>query len=193
MDNPIPQPEQPDRKAAPSDASIGPQPSPQTPSEIRHADGRIEHPLVKHEPHVIPFRSIMAVILALVLSGAAIFFLVWIFFEARNRQQLAAKTSNYPLATPEVQRLPAEPRLEPLDRLTGNQASDFYQRELAKQRQLNTYGPTDDPQFVHIPIEDAMKMVVAKLPVRRASDRARFLQSRRLARRRRTQFRTNLS
>jgi hypothetical protein len=168
MDNTSQNPRPPEPENRPSDesASAGAPQQPGVEPEIRHPDGRIEHPSVHSEPHAIPFAWIIAVIVVIITTGAVVFYLVWIFFVAREDQQQAAKASNYPLAPARSIKLPAEPRLEPLDRLSGVESSNNFDRELANQQELASYGPTDEPGFVHIPIQNAMKMIVPKLRVR---------------------------
>lgn len=62
--------------------------------------------------------------------------------------------------------LPAEPRLEPIDRAEGIMSSDVFVRQRAAEAMLHSYGNTADPQYVHIPIEQAMSLVVKSLPMR---------------------------
>jgi hypothetical protein len=134
--------------------------------EIHHSDGRIEHPSVHSEPHRLAVFQIMAVILAITFAGAAILYLVWIFFHATARQQQTAKASNYPLSRSPMFPLPSGPRLEPLDRLIGTETRNVDAQSLANEQWLKSYGPTDERGFVHIPIQQAMKLIVRKLPVR---------------------------
>ena len=168
MDSSSEKPDSAKTATQPTDHSAAPG-APQQPGaerEIRHPDGRIEHPSVRSEPHVLPLGRIMATIVAVMVTGGILFYFVWIFFVARENQQLAVKASNYPLATAPRMQLPAQPRLVPLDRLTGNESANVYDRELAYENKLNSYGPTDEAGFVHIPIAEAIKMIVPKLPVR---------------------------
>jgi hypothetical protein len=172
MDNPTPTPN-PDPEMRSSDSlssADGPQPL-GAEREPRQPDGRLEHPSVRSQPHVLSFRGIMAVIVAIVIAGAVISYVVWIFFIDREQRQQAANASNYPLSSVAEPSLPTAPRLEPLDRLNANQSSNLYDRQFAAEKKLNSYGPADEPGFVHIPIRQAMKMIVSKLPVR-SSDAA---------------------
>jgi hypothetical protein len=169
MDNPSQKPNPPESpKKEPSNepASGGAPQQPGVEREIRHPDGRIEHPSVRSEPHSLPFTWIMAVIVVIITTGAVIFYVVWIFFVAREQQQQSAKASNYPLAPSPAIRLPAEPRLEPLDRLSRIEASNIYDREMANEQKLASYGPTEESGYVHIPIQEAIKLIVPKLRVR---------------------------
>jgi hypothetical protein len=64
--------------------------------------------------------------------------------------------------------LPPEPRLEQLDRMAGNtENSDVSKSLAAKEKVLNSFGPTTEKGFVHIPIQQAMKAVAGKLPARK--------------------------
>jgi len=66
------------------------------------------------------------------------------------------------------ERLPSEPRLEPLDRSAATASTDVFAKQLAMEHALHSYGNTTEPGFVHIPIEQAMKLVAPTLPVRQA-------------------------
>ena len=64
--------------------------------------------------------------------------------------------------------MPAGPRLEPLDRSAATETTDVFAKQLAMENALHSYGNTTEPGFVHIPIEQAMKLVAPTLPVRHA-------------------------
>jgi hypothetical protein len=145
--------------------------------ETRHADGTVEHPRVHSEPHVVPVKGIIVVIVAIVVIGAGVLTVDWMFFRGNRQRQQSLKASTYPLAMPSDTKLPPEPRLEQLDRLSGNDASNVYNRQLALEQRLNSYGPTEDAGFVHIPIQEAMKMIVAKLPVRKQTGQGELSKS----------------
>jgi hypothetical protein len=63
--------------------------------------------------------------------------------------------------------LPPEPRLEQIDTLAGVEASNVDARLAAQEEKLNSYGPTDEKGFVHIPIQRAIETVADKLPARK--------------------------
>ena len=87
--------------------------------EIRHPDGRIEHPSVRHEPTDASFRWILGTVVAAAILGVVIHFLILIYFN-RARDALAqTRQSRFPLAAKTSWSLPLEPRLEQLDRLAG--------------------------------------------------------------------------
>jgi hypothetical protein len=62
--------------------------------------------------------------------------------------------------------LPPEPRLEQIDKLAGVEASNVDARLAAQEEMLNSYGPTGEKGFVHVPIQRAIEAVADKLPVR---------------------------
>jgi hypothetical protein len=55
----------------------------------------------------------------------------------------------YPLAPGPSTALPAEPRLEQIDRLEGVERPNVYKREEAKEGVLNRYGPTAEQGYIH--------------------------------------------
>ena len=147
---------------------------PPEPAEIRYPDGRIEHPSVRHERSDANFRWILGILVGAMALAALIQYAVLRFFYGYRDYQAAVKTSRYPLAPGpaepnRVKYLPAEPRLEQLDRISGVESSNVYERQLAKERALDSYGPTAAKDYVHIPIEQAMKLLADKLPARKAS------------------------
>ena len=77
------------------------------------------------------------------------------------------KKSPYPLAPGFSRKLPPEPRLEQLDRLAGIDNADVAEKLAEKEKALDSYGPTEEKGFVHIPIQQAMKAVAGKLPMRK--------------------------
>ena len=112
---------------------------------------------------------------AAVVDGYA----AWRFFRDQNANEDVAKASQYPVApsqSADHPALPVQPRLEQLDRLSGDTQDDLYLRERDELKILNSSGPTDEPGFVHIPIDQAMEMIVSRLPLRstaRAADSRR--------------------
>jgi hypothetical protein len=57
--------------------------------------------------------------------------------------------------------LPKEPRLEPL--AAGQPNNAFHAIEQERLARLNSFGPTDEPGYVHVPIEYAMRRVESEL------------------------------
>jgi hypothetical protein len=134
--------------------------------EIRHADGRIEHPSVLHERSDAAFRWIMGIGVASVVLAALILGVVWWFFRGYGDYQARIKRSPYPLASEPSSALPAEPHLEQLNRIRGIVSSNVYQRQADKEDVLNSYGPSAEKGYIHIPIERAMSLLEGKLPAR---------------------------
>jgi hypothetical protein len=134
--------------------------------EIRHPDGRIEHPSVRHEPTDVQFGPILYILIA--ATGFAVIVLValWWFFASYRDYQARIKASPFPLAPGPSEALPPEPRLEQIDRNAGEQRENVYVREAGKEAILRTYGPTDEEGFIHIPIDRAMALLEKKLPAR---------------------------
>jgi hypothetical protein len=134
--------------------------------EIRHADGRIEHPAVQYERSDADFRSITSIGIASLLLGALIIAALWWFFLGYRAYQARIKQSPYPLAPRSSNALPAEPRLEQLNRIRGIEDANVYERLAEKEDVLNSYGPTPEKGYIHIPIEQAMSLLANKLPFR---------------------------
>lgn len=139
--------------------------------EVRHADGRIEHPHVRHERTDVKFRGILIAVIGAMIFAAAVHWIVLRFFYSYQGYQGAVKQSPFPVApSPAVnedpRRIP-EPRLEQVDRLAGITKENVYERQLAKEKQLHGYGPTEETGYVHVPIERAMDRLADKpLPAR---------------------------
>jgi hypothetical protein len=141
--------------------------------EIRHADGGIEHPDVSREETDASFRAILFLLIGAAGVAVVIYVGVSLFFYGWRDHENAVKKSSFPLAPkastdPRVlSPLPAgEPRLEQVDRLAGVEKPNVYDRQAAKEKVLNSSGPTEEKGYVHIPIEQAMKLLEDKLPVR---------------------------
>src|SRR5262249_10890778 len=66
--------------------------------------------------------------------------------------------------------LPAEPRLEEIDRSVEIPLREGPPTRAGHERRLHMYGSTPDAQFIHVPIEHAMELLAGKLPVREQSD-----------------------
>jgi hypothetical protein len=147
---------------------------PRPPEELAHPNGRVEHPEVRHETSDINFRWIAGILVGAVILGVIVQFSVWLFFRDYRRYQSDIKKSPYPLAATPSEALPAEPRLEQLERLSGVEKANVFKTEAARLSFLNSYGATPDRGYVHIPIDRAMKLVekqLASRPEKRAGDK----------------------
>jgi hypothetical protein len=136
------------------------------PVAAHHVDGLLEHPQVRYERSDVQPRGVLIVMLAALFIGVLAFLGVWYFYQRFNAYESAIKQSPYPLATQPSTQLPAEPRLEQVDRLAGVETPNVFLREQSKEAILHSAGPTADKGFAHIPIERAMQMVADELPVR---------------------------
>jgi hypothetical protein len=86
---------------------------------------------------------------------------VYWFFVGVKDEQARVKKSPYPLAPGPSTALPREPRLEQIDRLAGVETPNVHERETSRLEVLQSYGPTSEEGFMHIPIEQAMKLLAA--------------------------------
>ena len=108
------------------------------------------------------------VMVSLVVLAVLIHVVLWGFFRKREEHQSAIKQSPFPLAAQPSSSLPPEPRLEPLDRTSGVEASNVYLRLEEKEAATRRYGPTTEEGYVHIPVGRAMDLLAGKLPARAA-------------------------
>jgi hypothetical protein len=148
------------------------QPNPTSPpaeeEEVRHADGRMEHPAIHYEERDVPFRGVLFGVIVGSCVGIALFGLVYLFFRADTDRLASRRESEFPLAEHPSDVPPPEPRLEQIDRLAGVPRENVYLRESAKEDQLDRYGETEEKGFVHIPIRRALESLAGQLPVRKA-------------------------
>jgi hypothetical protein len=129
-------------------------------------DGRLVHPEVRHErsdaswPWTLGLLMVGAVVAVMIHAG-----MYWAY-RGYEERQAHVKRSPYPLAPAPSMTLPPAPRLEQLDRVEGIQRSNVYEREANKEQVLNSYGPTAEEGFVHIPISEAIGKLANQLPSR---------------------------
>jgi hypothetical protein len=133
---------------------------PAGPAEIRHADGRMEHPTVRLEATDVKFLPVAGVV---VLVGCALL-AAGFFARALLYRELAGARAvdGYRNYSQSHLPLPKQPRLDPLE--PADAAAPKY-RALDEQMEsrLREYGPTEDAGFVHIPIDEAMRLTAEKL------------------------------
>jgi hypothetical protein len=134
--------------------------------EVRHPDGRIEHPMVRHEQTDANHRRILWILFGGVVLMALTMATVLRFFYVYQDYQSGIKKSPYPLAPEPSTALPQGPRLEQVNRLEDRGAPSAYSVNLPDEHTLETYGPTAEKGFVHIPIDRAMQLLKDKLPSR---------------------------
>ncbi|HXY36530.1 MAG TPA: hypothetical protein VEI07_20000 [Planctomycetaceae bacterium] len=129
-------------------------------------------PEVRFEERDVRFRWVLIVTVVSCAIGIGVFVLVrgfyWAALEARKQP-----TAFAPREKPTSQ-LPPEPRLELLDRLEKTPASNVARWEQGEEKSLETYGPSDEKNFVRIPLQRAMQMLAGHLPARKEADRPKF-------------------
>jgi hypothetical protein len=125
-------------------------------------DARRRHRGVQYDTTDISLRGVIVVLVGI----AAVF--VGLATAARwalesqapaNAPPGAATTYRMP-----TEPLPAGPQIEELNLLTGDVAANVFDAQLAQEKELDSYGPTPEDGYVHIPIDEAMKLEAAKLP-----------------------------
>lgn len=134
-------------------------------------DGRAQHPEIRYERRDVAFGPVVVGFLAAGILAVIHFAVIWGFFLQERSREAAIKQSQFPLAPTPSTELPPEPRLEQLDRLAGSNRPEAYPRMEAELEILQTYGPTQEKGYVHIPIDRAMELVVDQLQVRPAEER----------------------
>jgi hypothetical protein len=105
------------------------------------------------------------------MTGALCFVAVhytaaWWFLWDREQDERQVQQSSVAPGLRPIDRLPVEPRLEQLDRVAEIETGNVNRRQRAAEALLNSYGPTEEPGFVHVPIARAMDFLVGRLPVR---------------------------
>ncbi len=141
--------------------------------ENRHPEAPASHATVRYERTDAKFRYILATILLAMLLAAGIHSVLLWFLYHYEGYQADIKASPYPLATQPSTALPPEPRLEELNRYVNIERSNVYERQQKREFTLDTYGPTGEEGYVHVPIGQAMKVLANQLPVRPAASAGR--------------------
>ena len=122
---------------------------------------------VQHEESDVNIRAILGFGAGLMIVTAIICFLLWLLFGYFASREAQSSTREFPLAVEQQNRMPPEPRLQtnPKEDLRALQARD--------EALLKSYGWTDkDAGIARIPIEEAMKLTVARgLPKREENKR----------------------
>jgi hypothetical protein len=147
------------------------------PPELAGSPDRVaQHPESRYETRDVRFRWIAWFVVISLVAGAAQLAFVWVYTQYSEREVTRSGASRYPLSTRQVPGLPPEPRLEQIDRTAGVAPRASHERlELSD---LDSFGSTKEPGFVRIPINDAIGLVVDKLPVRKQGDAADAYKSR---------------
>jgi hypothetical protein len=137
-------------------------------NEILQPDGRTEHSTVRFEPKDVHLGWIVGLIVVAGCILASEGFVIWRLYWFQAGRQATAKASPYPLApgplpAPNPLSIP-EPRLEQLNRMAGDERSNVFLRQLARERTLHSYGPATEKGFVHVPVLEAAKILAAEGP-----------------------------
>jgi hypothetical protein len=120
------------------------------------------NPGVRFEPSDAKAGWIFSIIAGTLAFGAVVLLGVHFFFVGYRDHLAEERRSHFPLAPAPSLAFPKKPHLEQIDRLAGDKNASVYQREADKLKTLNSYGQTNAKGFVHIPIEQAMKLAVEK-------------------------------
>jgi hypothetical protein len=132
-----------------------------------HAHHPEHHADVSHETSDVNIRGILASAAGLIVLGAVVYFVVWLFFVYLSRQhQAAAGAPQFPLAVGQADRLPPEPRLQ------VNPRQDLKDLRAVEEQLLTSYVWVDrNAGVVRIPIDEAMKLTLQRgFPSRPASE-----------------------
>src|SRR5688572_2504230 len=131
-------------------------------SELRNGTDNAE---VVHEESDVNVAAIIRYGIGLLVIGAIIHVFLWWLVGTYQRQSQRAQTQVYPLAAGQQNRLPPSPRFQ------DNPQQELQDLRTKQKALLEGYGWVNkEAGIAHIPIEDAMKMVVERgVPVREAT------------------------
>ncbi len=138
-----------------------------TPSESEDAARRapngkpIAHDEVKFDESDISVSSVALILFAFAVVFVVVGLISWSFLSMNESE--ADRVARAPHYSMPAERLPASPRLEPLDQ----NEPDVFAKQIAMEHVLHSYGHTIEKGFVHIPIEQAMKLAIESMPIRR--------------------------
>jgi hypothetical protein len=121
------------------------------------------HEEVQYEQAELSVNGVVAVLAGIAIVFTGVFLICrWLLIANTSDADRAATAPNYTLP---AEAKPTEPRLEPLDYSTAITANVFA-GQLEKEHMLHTYGATSEGDYVHIPIEKAMKLSTEAIPPR---------------------------
>jgi hypothetical protein len=167
------------RRRAPTGGPAAPVPAPPMPAtvpvplgdneEVHYADGRIEHPLVHYERRDVSFGWVLGLIIGTIGLAFVLHYVVWVFLlRYLGYESAIKKLPPDSMASVPVNGPPREPRLEQIERVEGNATADVFRRMEVREEALNSYGLLPDEKgYVHIPIDEAIRLLANKLPVRK--------------------------
>jgi len=129
-----------------------------------HGDGQLAaeapfHPNVHYERTDARFGCILSVLIAAIILAVIVYYVVWHFLIGYLDYQAETKNSRYPLANSVTNSLPAQPRLEQINRMAGIESANVYDREASKEAILHSFGKTQVAGYVRIPIDSAMDLL----------------------------------
>jgi hypothetical protein len=131
--------------------------------EIPPPNNGAVNPTVRYERSDVNARWVLIVLVGMLAIGVVIELAISGFFHGYRDYQDRTKQSQYPLSpSPSRTALPREPRLEQIDRLSGNDAAIDRDRDSRDREILDSYGPSSRDGFVHIPIGRAMQLLSEK-------------------------------
>jgi hypothetical protein len=134
---------------------------------LKQAAHEPHHDEVAHEATDINFRVVVSFGVGLLVLGAVIYVVVWVFLGLLDtRASRASAQLAFPLAAGQEDRLPPEPRLQ------SNPRQDLRDLREAEDKRLDSYGWVDrNAGVVHIPIDDAIKLTLQRgLPSRAVAE-----------------------
>jgi hypothetical protein len=142
------------------------------PEDSAHPDGQLQHPEVNYEKSDVSFRAILAVMVGALVFAAFVHYVILLFFFDVRKNEAEDKEFAHPLAprprplgdqranySESGYPLPREPVLEEVERRAGVEKNDAYKRQESREKILNSYGPTNEKDFVHIPIDRAIALM----------------------------------
>jgi hypothetical protein len=120
----------------------------------------IEHAHVHREQTDVRLRPILGVVLAIAVGLAIVIVSARLLF---NRGQVPPQAQSPASIADESPRLPAQPRLEPLEPQSPAAAASFAAHQREQERLLRSLGKTDEADFAHVPIDQAIRHVARGL------------------------------
>lgn len=125
-----------------------------------------KHPDVQYEQRDIHLPAILFVLTVIAFCFVLVASFSWYILHQYETPADRRMQATY--TTPE-EPLPAEPILEPLQ---PQRRTDPFAQQLKMEQELHSYGKVQEEGYVHIPIEEAIKVAVSKLPVRKDAEQS---------------------
>ncbi|HEX5470693.1 MAG TPA: hypothetical protein VFW73_02350 [Lacipirellulaceae bacterium] len=142
--------------------TLPPKPEDPGPAPSPHGEKQV-HEDVRFQESRVSILGIIGVLVAIFLVFVGVFCVSgWMLKGIETTTDRTTKGSHYSEPT---EPRPLQPRLEPLDFEMGSSASVF-DAQLKREHVLHSYGAVTEDGYVHIPIEQAMKLVLKSLPIR---------------------------